>query len=63
MKTLNLLPRQTWDTLYPMFAEPFLLSNDYEVFAQLIQKQFTLTPEQWGYILKQWEFKESILKP
>ena len=41
--------------------EAFIVGNDYEQFAQNIQNLFILTPDQWAYILWEWEQKERIL--
>jgi hypothetical protein len=47
--------------IYPLYAKQFLLSNNYENFAKLIQESFILNSQQWEYILEHWEQKELIL--
>ena len=47
--------------LYPIYAKQFLFGSNYQIFAELVQESFVLTPEQWEVILNEWEFKESIL--
>jgi len=52
-----------YEYLYPIYAREFLIDcATYEEFANLIQKDFILSPEQWQNVLYEWELKESILK-
>ena len=46
--------------IYPIHAHQFMFGKDYEQFANLINANFILNPEQWQYILEHWEAKESI---
>jgi len=47
--------------IYKVFANDFLMMNNYEEFAKLVQTQFILSPLQWDEVLKEWEEKENIL--
>ena len=47
--------------LYPLFAKQFLFGSSYQIFAELVQESFVLTPEQWEAVLQEWELKETIL--
>ena len=47
--------------IYPVYAKDFLLMNNYEQFADLVQLTFILTPEQWQEVLQEWVYKETIL--
>lgn len=47
--------------IYPLYAKEFLFGYNYLVFAQMVEKNFKLNPEQWELILEHWEQKESIL--
>ena len=47
--------------IYPLYAKEFLLGNNYENFAKLIEESFILNSQQWDYILEHWEQKELIL--
>ena len=44
-----------WEYFYPLYARVILLDT-YEQFAQEVQKDWTLTPEQWGILLSEYEF-------
>ena len=48
--------------IYPMYAQYFLFSDNYQSFAETVELNFILNPEQWELILEHWEQKESILK-
>jgi hypothetical protein len=48
--------------IYPLYPKEFLFGNNYEKFVSLIAENFILNSEQWEYILKHWELKETILK-
>lgn len=49
--------------LYPIYAREFLIDcANYEDFAELINTDFILSPEQWENVLNEWKLKESILK-
>ena len=47
--------------IYKKYAKQFLLSNNYENFATLLQNDFILTPLQWNEVLNEWNIKQSIL--
>lgn len=47
--------------IYPLYPREFMFGNNYEQFAFLVEANFILNATQWGYILKHWEQKESIL--
>jgi len=47
--------------IYPLYAKEFLFGDNYTYFAELVQQNFILNPEQWEYILEHWEQKEAIL--
>jgi hypothetical protein len=47
--------------LYPLFARPFLFGSNYQQFAEMVQMEFFLSPEQWEAVLQEWELKEKIL--
>mgnify|MGYP001370492346 CR=1 FL=1 len=48
--------------IYPIYSKSFLFGDNYEDFAFLVSANFILSTGQWDEILKEWEFKESILK-
>jgi len=48
--------------IYPLYAQYFLFGDNYQSFAETVELNFILNPEQWEYILQHWEQKESILK-
>lgn len=50
-----------YDYIYPVLARSFLFGNNYQIFAELVQESFILTPEQWEAVLQEWELKETIL--
>jgi hypothetical protein len=60
-KTLDVHPSKVFGYIYPLYAKEFLLGNSYEEFAELVQKDFDLTPDQWEALLNEWEIKENIL--
>lgn len=42
-------------------ALDFIMSNDYEAYAKQLQTRYKMNPEQWEFILNEWEQKEEIL--
>jgi len=55
MKKLNLHPTKVWGFIYPLYANLIVFSNDYKSFATQLQKDFSLTSEQWECIRNEWE--------
>jgi hypothetical protein len=45
-----------WDFIYPLYANLIVFGNDYESFAEVLAKDFDLTPRQWEAILIEYEF-------
>lgn len=60
-KRINLHPTKIWNFIYPLYAKEFITFDKYEDFAELIEKSFKLTPEQWEVVLNEWEFKNYYL--
>lgn len=61
-KRIVMHPTKIWNILYPIYAKEFITLDKYEDFAELIAKDFHLTPEQWEVVLKEWEFKSIYLQ-
>lgn len=60
-KSINLHSSKIWDFIYPLYANLIVFGNDYESLANVIEKDFNLTCEQWGAILSQWEYIHGIV--
>lgn len=50
-----------FDIIYRENSQDYLLSKDYTMFAERIAKSYTLNPNQWDYLLSEWEKKQRIL--
>ncbi len=49
------------DYIRPVLAREFLFMRNYEQFAHVVGLNFILTPDQWEFVLNEWDIKESIL--
>lgn len=48
-------PTKIADIIYPVFAKDFWMADEYSDFAEIVQTQFDLTPEQWDALLNFYE--------
>ena len=52
---------KAWEYILKIYAREFLFGRDYQIFAEKVQAEFELTPEQWDTILGEWEYKEEMI--
>jgi hypothetical protein len=63
MKKLKLSVHRTklMQWIYPLFANEFMFSENYEDFARAVAEKFDLTPDQWENLFTEWEWKNEYL--